>query len=113
MLCTVAKRDYYEVLGVDSDADNAALKKSFRSLAREHHPDRNQDDPSAEGRFKEASEAYSILSDSEKRKRYDRMGHTAFESNGPGGFDPSDFGMQGLKPCTDEESKRVFSEFTL
>ena len=94
LLCSaaVAKRDYYEVLGVPRDADASALKKAYRKLAMQHHPDRNPDDPSAEDRFKEATEAYSVLSDEQKRKRYDRMGHAAFESQGPGGFDPADFG---------------------
>ena len=59
------KRDYYEVLGVDRDANEKALKTAYRTLARQHHPDRNQGDPEAEVRFKEASEAYSVLSDSE------------------------------------------------
>ncbi len=86
------KRDYYEVLGVDRDADEKALKTAYRALARAHHPDRNPDDPDAEARFKEASEAYNVLSDPEARKRYDRMGHAAFESTGPGGFDPTNMG---------------------
>lgn len=86
------KRDYYEVLGVQRDADEKALKQAYRALARQHHPDRNQGDPEAEVRFKEASEAYGVLADTETRKRYDRMGHAGFESQGPGGFDPSNMG---------------------
>ena len=68
----MAKRDFYEVLGVARDADDAELKKSYRRLALEFHPDRNPDDPQAEERFKEASEAYAVLSDAEKRRSYDR-----------------------------------------
>ncbi|MEM7606848.1 MAG: molecular chaperone DnaJ [Myxococcota bacterium] len=86
------KRDYYEVLGVSRDVDEAALKKAYRKVARETHPDRNPDDASAEARFKEASEAFRVLSDADARRRYDRMGHAAFESTGPGGFDPSNMG---------------------
>jgi len=88
----MAKRDYYEVLGVSRDATDQELKRAYRKLARDNHPDRNPDDAEAEARFKEASEAYAVLSDSEQRKRYDRHGHSAFESDGPGGFNPGDFG---------------------
>ncbi len=91
----MAKRDYYEVLGVPRDADAATMKRAYRQLAMQFHPDRNPDDPSAEDKFKEATEAYTILSDEQQRKRYDRMGHAAFESQGAGGFDPSDFGSVG------------------
>lgn len=82
----MAKRDYYEVLGVDRSADADALKKAYRALALKHHPDRNPDDPEAENKFKEASEAYAVLSDPEKRRAYDRFG---FEGVGAGqpGFD--------------------------
>ena len=83
------KRDYYEVLGVDKNADDAAIKKAYRALAKKYHPDHNPDDKDAEKKFKEASEAYAVLSDSEKRKQYDQFGHSAFEggANGAGGFD--------------------------
>ncbi|MBT4701617.1 MAG: DnaJ domain-containing protein, partial [Rhodospirillaceae bacterium] len=81
----MAKEDYYEALGVPKDVDAAALKKAYRKLAMECHPDRNPDDKDAEKRFKEVSEAYSILSDDEKRAAYDRYGHAAFEQGGPGG----------------------------
>lgn len=90
------KRDYYEVLGVDRNADDAALKKAYRALAKKYHPDTNPGDKEAEKKFKEASEAYAILSDSEKRRQYDQFGHAAFEGGGAGagGFDFSsmDFG---------------------
>lgn len=86
------KRDYYDVLGVDRGASADDIKKAYRQLAMRYHPDRNPDDESAEDSFKEASEAYAILGDEEKRKRYDRLGHAAFDSSSPGGFDPADFG---------------------
>ena len=73
------KRDYYEVLGVPKDADEAALKKAYRVLAKKYHPDANPGDKEAEAKFKEASEAYSVLSDPEKRRKYDQFGHEAFE----------------------------------
>lgn len=69
------KRDYYEVLGVSKDASEGDIKKAYRKLAMKYHPDRNPDNPEAEDKFKEASEAYSVLSDSEKRARYDQFGH--------------------------------------
>lgn len=90
------KRDYYEVLGVAKNADDAAIKKAYRVLAKKYHPDMNPGDKEAEKKFKEASEAYAILSDPEKRRQYDQFGHAAFEggAGGAGGFDFSsmDFG---------------------
>ena len=87
------KRDYYDVLGVSRDADGAALKSAYRKLALQHHPDRNPGSPEAAEKFKEASEAYAVLSDPEKRARYDRFGNAAFGgSGGFPGFDPSSFG---------------------
>ncbi len=88
------KRDYYEVLGVPRDADEAALKKAYRTLAKRYHPDTNQGNPEAEAKFKEASEAYAVLSDPEKRRQYDQFGHAAFEggAGGAGGFGGFDFG---------------------
>ncbi len=85
------KRDYYEVLGVDKNADEAALKKAYRVLAKKYHPDMNPGDKEAEKKFKEASEAYAVLSDPEKRRQYDQFGHAAFESGGAGGFGGFDF----------------------
>lgn len=83
------KRDYYEVLGVEKNADDAALKKAYRVLAKKYHPDMNPGDKEAEAKFKEASEAYAVLSDPEKRRQYDQFGHAAFEGpgGGAGGFD--------------------------
>lgn len=92
------KRDYYEVLGVDRNADDAALKKAYRVLAKKYHPDMNPGDAEAEKKFKEASEAYAVLSDPEKRRQYDQFGHAAFEGGGAGGaggfggFSSADFG---------------------
>lgn len=83
----MAKRDYYDVLGVNRDADDDAIKKAYRKLAMKYHPDRNPDDKSAEEKFKEAKEAYEILSDDGKRAAYDRHGHA--------GVDPSLGGMGG------------------
>ena len=85
------KRDYYEVLGVPKDADEAALKKAYRVLAKKYHPDANPGDKEAEAKFKEASEAYSVLSDPEKRRKYDQFGHAAFEGGGAGGYGGFDF----------------------
>ncbi len=83
------KRDYYEVLGVDKSADEATLKKAYRVLAKKYHPDANPGDKEAEAKFKEASEAYAVLSDPDKRAKYDQFGHAAFEGGGggAGGFD--------------------------
>lgn len=85
------KRDYYEVLGVDKSADEAAIKKAYRALAKKYHPDMNPGDVEAEKKFKEASEAYAILSDPEKKRQYDQFGHAAFENGGAGGFGGFDF----------------------
>ncbi len=78
------KRDYYEVLGVARNADDATIKKAYRKLAKKYHPDMNKDNPSAEEKFKEVTEAYNILSDKEKRKMYDQFGHAAFDEGGGG-----------------------------
>ena len=86
------KRDYYEVLGVEKGADEAAIKKAYRVLAKKYHPDMNPGDAEAEKKFKEASEAYAILSDPEKRRQYDQFGHAAFDGGaGGGGFGGFDF----------------------
>ena len=85
------KRDYYEVLGISKTADDAEIKKAYRQLAKKYHPDMNPGDKEAEKKFKEASEAYAILSDPEKKQQYDQFGHAAFEGGGAGGFGGFDF----------------------
>jgi len=85
------KRDYYEILGVDKTADEASIKKAYRSLAKKYHPDMNPGDEQSEKKFKEASEAYAILSDPEKKRQYDQFGHAAFENGGAGGYGGFDF----------------------
>ncbi|WP_114416717.1 molecular chaperone DnaJ [Marinospirillum perlucidum] len=85
----MAKRDYYEILGVERDADEKAIKKAYRRLAMKYHPDRNSDDPESADKFKEATEAYEILADQEKRAAYDRFGHAGVDpqmGGGAGGF---------------------------
>jgi molecular chaperone DnaJ len=77
-----AKRDYYEVLGISKDADSAEIKKAFWKLAKKYHPDVNKDDPQASEKFQEANEAYEVLSDTEKRQRYDQYGHAGVDTSG-------------------------------
>jgi molecular chaperone DnaJ len=94
----VAKRDYYEVLGVSRDASPEEIKKSFRKLARQYHPDVNKEDKNAAEKFKEVNEAYEVLSNAEKREAYDRFGHAATDgqfNGGFGGFNGGDFGGFG------------------
>lgn len=91
----MAKRDYYEVLGVDKNVTDDELKRAYRKLARKYHPDVNKDDPQAEEKFKEISEAYSVLSDSKTRAQYDQFGHEGPTGQGYGDFDFSDFGGLG------------------
>ncbi len=88
------KRDYYEVLGVDKSADEATIKKAYRTLAKKYHPDMNPGDKEAEAKFKEVNEAYDILSDPDKKAKYDQYGHAAFDpaSGMGGGFGYGDFG---------------------
>jgi len=85
------KRDYYEVLGVDKSADDATIKSAYRKLAKKYHPDMNPGDAEAEAKFKEASEAYAVLSDPDKKRQYDQFGHAAFEQGGAGGYGGFDF----------------------
>lgn len=87
----MAKRDYYEVLGIGREAGDPEIKTAYRKLALQYHPDRNPEDPGAEDKFKEASEAYSVLSDAQKRATYDRYGHAGLQGPGAVGFDPNTF----------------------
>jgi molecular chaperone DnaJ len=105
----MAKRDYYETLGVSRDADEKALKGAFRKLAMQLHPDKNPGDASAEARFKEVNEAYEVLKDPQKRAAYDRFGHAAFENGGPGGGGAgfSGFGGASMADIFDD----IFGEF--
>ena len=82
----MAKRDYYEILGVSKSADIAEIKKAYRKMALKYHPDKNPEDTAAEEKFKEAAEAYEVLSDESKRQRYDRFGHQGVGGAGAGGF---------------------------
>ncbi len=90
------KRDYYEVLGVSKDADDAALKKAYRQLAKKYHPDINPGDKEAEAKFKEASEAYAVLSDPQKRQQYDQFGHAAFDGGAGAGGAGFEFNMDDI-----------------
>ena len=91
----VAKRDYYEILGIGRDADDGQVKSAYRKLALQHHPDRNPENPEAEEKFKEAAEAYSVLSDAQKRAAYDRYGHAGLQGSGAG-FDPARFPISAI-----------------
>src|ERR687885_372384 len=88
----MAKQDYYSLLGVSRDAGPDELKKAYRKLAMQYHPDRNPGDKSAEQKFKDINEAYDVLKDDQKRAAYDRYGHAAFENGSRG---PGDFGFGG------------------
>ncbi len=110
----MSKRDYYEVLGVSRDADDKVIKSAYRKLAMENHPDRNPDDEVAGERFREASEAYEILRDSQKRAAYDQMGHAAFEQSSGfgGGAGGAGFGGFGGGGGFSDIFEQMFSEFS-
>ena len=93
----MAQRDYYEVLGLDKSADADAIKRAYRQLAKKYHPDLNPGDAEAEKNFKEVNEAYSVLSDAEKKAKYDQYGHAAFDptAGAGGGYDPNMGGNGG------------------
>lgn len=101
------KRDYYEVLGVSRSASESEIKKAYRKLAKQYHPDTNPGDKVAEAKFKEASEAYEVLSDPEKKAQYDQFGHAAFEQGGPGGSTE-----EGLAVLISAEIWEIFSEIS-
>ena len=86
----MAKRDYYEVLGVDKNATPEELKKAYRKLALQYHPDRNPGDKEAEEKFKEAAEAYDVLSNPDKKARYDQFGPAAFDGSAGAGMNMND-----------------------
>ena len=95
----MAKRDYYEVLGVNKSANKDEIKKAYRKLALKYHPDKNKGDKSAEEKFKEGSEAYHVLSDDKRKANYDQFGHAAFQgAGGQGGFGNFDFSSALLLP---------------
>lgn len=101
-----SKRDYYEVLGVSRGASQDEVKKAYRKLALQYHPDRNPDDKVAEEKFREATEAYTVLNDADNRQRYDQFGHAAFDQQGGGGFG----GFQGFEGF-DDIFGDIFSSF--
>src|ERR1700747_2857890 len=93
---SVTKRDYYEILGVGRDCDDQNLKGAYRKLALQFHPDRNPGDHAAEEKFKEAAEAYSVLSDPQKRAASDAYGHQGLSGMGGGGFDPGSIDLSDI-----------------
>ena len=92
----MSKRDYYDVLGVSKNADAKEIKKSYRKMAVKYHPDKNPDNPAAEEKFKEAAEAYDVLSNAEKKQRYDQYGHAGMGSSGSGGFGGAGMNMDDI-----------------
>lgn len=101
----MSKRDYYEILGVERDADDQAIKSAYRKLAMKYHPDKNPGDQEAEATFKEINEAYEILSDTSKRQKYDQFGHAGVDPNASAGY--GDFGgFGGFEDVSD-----IFSSF--
>jgi molecular chaperone DnaJ len=90
----MAKRDYYEILGIGKNATSAEIKKAYRKMALKYHPDKNPDDKNAEAKFKEAAEAYEVLSNADKKARYDQFGHQAFD--GAGGYGGGGMNMDDI-----------------
>lgn len=107
----MAKRDYYEVLGVAKGADAAEIKKAYRQKAKEFHPDRNSDNPNAEAQFKEANEAYEVLKDENKKAAYDRYGHAAFENGMGGGGGPRGGGQGDFASAFSDVFDDLFGDF--
>lgn len=107
----MAKRDYYEVLGVAKTATPEELKKAYRKLAMKHHPDKNPGNKQAEEKFKEASEAYEVLSDEKKKRMYDQFGHAGAQAGaGAGGFRPGAGGFEGFGGGSTEHFQDIFSD---
>ena len=107
-----AKRDYYDVLGIDRTADKNTIKKAYRKLAKRYHPDTNKDNPQAEEKFKEATKAYNVLSDPEKKKMYDQFGHAAFDGTaGAGGSGAYGYGGPGGGTYTYSDPNGTFHEY--
>ena len=102
------KRDYYEVLGVDRNAGEDAIKKAYRKLALKYHPDKNPGDKEAEEKFKEAAEAYEVLSDANRRARYDRFGFEEPGSGGFGGSSPFDIFSPSIR-CAHQPATRAMA----
>ena len=98
----MAKQDFYEILGVSKSANADELKRAYRKLAMQYHPDRNAGDKGAEQKFKDLNEAYDVLKDDQKRGAYDRFGHAAFEQGG--GRGPGDFGFAETDPSREKQS---------
>lgn len=109
----MAKRDFYGILGVPRQASADEIKKAYRKLAMKYHPDKNPGDKAAEDRFKEASEAYDVLSDAKKKQVYDQFGHAGFQAGGPGGGGGAGAGnpFQGFDPNQGEQFQDMFSDF--
>src|SRR6185436_6768989 len=103
----MSKRDYYEILGVGKNASTDEIKKAYRKVAMQFHPDRNPGDKASEEKFKEAAEAYEVLSDPDKKKRYDQFGHAAMGGNGGGGYSGGGMRMEDIFANFGD----IFSEF--
>ena len=104
------KRDYYEVLGLNKNADQNSIKRAYRKLAKKYHPDTNAGNSAAEEKFKEVTEAYNVLSDEEKRKLYDQFGHAAFDGSMGNGGDYQEFHFEGNSDSMDDLFSQIFGD---